>query len=229
MPLMSEVKQLSQKFRADRHGIYVAGEGSLGVLRQDDTDWTTCRELFHSYHYTNTKILYCTQYDRNLVAFLNHIEDRLKLPEELRAKVYKTNLNNILYIELGPFWKRKCCRQLFTALLRDGRKFDGKNFNHIINRSQYFKYTKTALNYFLKGNTAFTRPRFNGWVTTFLCKDLPTIKTMLDKDPLTRRKRLNANRERVKICASRIRSGGAGDSGPSRTSSTNRAKVSKSR
>lgn len=138
-------------------------------------NWTHCREVFHRAEcrkygtrqprvVKTGKLLYYSKDVSNSVAFVKMAEKLLKLPVSKRAKIYRTNKENVVYLVYGSWWSQTARRDLFTIFLRIGRSYNvrGKTEQEKIarwwrlaKRNRYISRTKIAFQKFMEGRIKF--------------------------------------------------------------------------
>ena len=141
-----------------------------------------CRELFARVFNKNRQFIgfHATQLNdkvKRINQFFNKREETLQIPEDLRTVIFKTNIDNVIILQISSFWcENSTRRSLFTLFLRGAATEyckDGK-FESFFNYC-YAKDTKIAIEWFLKGNVYPTYKRlygsgsvgFGGWVQEF--------------------------------------------------------------
>ncbi len=138
-------------------------------------NWTHCREVFHRaecrYHGSlkkrivkTGKLLYYSKDVSNSIAFVKMAEKLLKLPVKKRAKIYRTNKQNVIYLVYGPWWSQIARRDLFTIFLRIGRNYNVRGKTEVekiarwwrlAKRNRYITRTKIAFQKFMEGRSKF--------------------------------------------------------------------------
>lgn len=135
-------------------------------------NWTHCREVFHRAEtqrrhpkvVKSGKLLYYSKDVSNSIAFVRMAERLLKLPVKKRAKIYRTNTKNVIYLVYGPWWSQTARRDLFTIFLRIGRNYNVKGKTEeqkiarwwrLAKRNRYISRTKVAFQKFMEGRRKF--------------------------------------------------------------------------
>lgn len=131
-------------------------------------EWLYCREYFQDESAGITKMLFCHTAHRckNIAAFLNIVEDKLKISKSI---VGPTQRYNISWLNISRFWTSTSMkRSLFTILLRCGVNYKPKedNFDSALFSNVYTKNTEYAVRRFLDGHTKYTGKR-KGWYNQF--------------------------------------------------------------
>lgn len=131
--------------------------------------WFDCRELWHTQLYRLNLFFYTHKSNAGLdiASFLFRVEDILKLKN--KSKFGPTQRKTIMWIEPSRWWtKPPMRRSLFTILLRSAGNYSLKkdDFDEALFSSFYAAQTKTAIEWFLKGNTVYLGKKV-GWYKQF--------------------------------------------------------------
>lgn len=155
---------------------YRGSEGGLASpvpkRKQASTwNWTHCREVFHRAEARTiyggrprksktSKLLYFSKNVGNSIAFIKKAEDLLKLPTSKKAKIYRTNIKNVICISYGSWWSITPRRELFTIFLRIGRGYNVKGKTEeqktrrwwkIAKKNKYLTNSTVAFQKFMEG------------------------------------------------------------------------------
>lgn len=131
--------------------------------------WFDCRELWHSQLYNLNLFFYTHKANtgRDIATFLSKVEDILNLKNKTRFG--PTQRKTIMWIEPTKWWtKPPMRRSLFTILLRSAAYYsvNEDNFQEALFSSFYADKTKSAIEWFLKGNTVYCGKKA-GWYKQF--------------------------------------------------------------
>lgn len=131
--------------------------------------WFDCRELWHTQLYNLNLFFYTHKSNTGLdiAHFLFKIEDLLRLKK--KSKFGPTQRKTIMWIEPSRWWtKPPMRRSLFTILLRSAGNYslNEDNFAEAIFSNFYAAQTKSAIEWFLKGNTKYVGKKI-GWYKQF--------------------------------------------------------------
>ncbi len=135
-------------------------------------EWEGCREIFHD---VSDRRRFYFAHDlpegrgRSISVFFDKVEDKLKLPEDQRARFGPTSKRKIIWVEQGKWWRGHSMRRsFFTALLRCARAYriHEDNFEHALYGLHYTRQTKDAVKRFFEGNTWYWG-RVKGWWNAF--------------------------------------------------------------
>jgi hypothetical protein len=148
-------------------------EGTYGVLMEGHLEtgnwflreWMFCRD--HLQRHKINRFIYATSDHKPVAAFIQKIEDQLKLGE--RTQFGPTQVDLAMWIKPAKFWLEYAMRRsLFTALIRAGNNYNRKedNFEEALWSEDYLKDTKYAVQRFLNGYTRYTGKK-SGWHNQF--------------------------------------------------------------
>lgn len=187
----------------------VGGAGQYAVPPENDLDtnafyWDKCREQFAKKFKKNTKgIFYSVLYEKiNVVPyFIRDTEIFLNISDI--TKYYKTNKENVIYMQVSSFWK-DCYmkRSLFTLLCRLGLEYNRNNWESFLlgeipdtgkpeidSNYDMARKTRNAILRFFLGFTKYVGdldhlkkdhfPEKHGWVLEFAEKNNDYIKSVL--------------------------------------------------
>jgi len=170
-------------------GLYVKPHRSWGYSEPASINWHGCRESFHEDwlgYKSSDLIYYC--HDRNkgqsIGRFIARIESRLGL--KTRTEIGPTQRVNVSWVKVAPWWhQNEARRTFFSIVLRAARRYNPskRNFNEALYTNKYGKQTRPAIEYFLKGHTRYSFPRyyFDGWCETFKKLKLQEVSKLLIK------------------------------------------------
>jgi hypothetical protein len=114
-----------------------------------------CRDEIRYYLDKNLKFIGFYKTNLNLIKlnqFFNLIETKLKLKQ--KSIFYKSNIEDLIIMEISPFWS-KCVikRDFLTLFLRCGAVYYKTSLNQAFNDYDLTKKIKPTINFFLDGNT----------------------------------------------------------------------------
>ena len=187
----------------------VGGAGHYAVPPENDLDtnafyWDKCREQFAKKFKNTTKgIFYSVSYEKiNAVPhFIRDTEAFLDISEF--TKYYRTNKDNVVYMQVSSFWKNCYMkRSLFTLLCRRGLEYNRKNWERFLlgeisdtgkleidSNYDMAKKTRNAILRFFLGFTKYVGdlnhlqrdhfPEKHGWVLESSDKNNDYIKNVL--------------------------------------------------
>jgi hypothetical protein len=160
--------------------IYRPAIGSFGKPRSYNdgryvvSTWYNCREIWHNQMH-NAKIFFYSHpvaRNKSISVFFDKIEEKLNL--DRRTIFGPTQKKSILYVKPSKWWLRYAMRRsLFTILMRSSCSFDIglNNFKEALFSDSYALKSKTAIEYFLNGNTVYTGKK-RGWYKQFGDKEI---------------------------------------------------------
>lgn len=155
--------------------------------------WYSCRDIYQDVG--KSRIMRNGMYfshkpndGERVILFLQKIEKTLKLQQP--SKFRHTNLDNVTWIKLSPWWLEKKIRRSFlTLMLRIGMDYNPdlpvkqETITAVAARSERGKNTMPAIRRFLNGNTICphenTRSFYQGWMEIFRYKSRYEVKKLL--------------------------------------------------
>ncbi len=142
--------------------MYTATYGGLAIAERGY--WFKCRDAFHSI--ARPKVIYFRHPPERfaqIVAFMNHVEDRLERPQRLQCDTTATP--GVMQVTLDEFWREPLRTSLLTALLRAA--LDHETLEDALQKNIYLSATKPAVERFLAGHTTCPFRTHVGWVEYF--------------------------------------------------------------
>lgn len=168
---------------------YQGINGAFGIQTNKTIDWERCRERFQNKtenDVVKSFLFYCADGTTdNVIKFIKTVESICDCPEDIKFK--KTDHKNVIFVEMGSWWKQRVRRSLLTALLRCGQHFKsdtGNGFVEALNSEHYTSATREAVEVFLSGRTAVKMKKsqsFTGWHDFFAHKNKTNILDCLVK------------------------------------------------
>jgi hypothetical protein len=135
--------------------------GAFGYYTQVSIQWLACRDGWQNTPQQTLKdrgMFFCVESFKipDLAKFLHIIEYKLKV--KTYTKFQRTNLADVIWLKLSPFWLKGLMRRsFFTLLLRCGRdyKITEDNFEEALFSHAYSSQSKLAVERFLNGYTCY--------------------------------------------------------------------------
>ena len=169
--------------------IYRPKAGAFGKPRDFKNDrytinaWFSCRELWHTQLYGLDIFFFSHKLgqSKGIAAFFNQLEELLNIKN--KSEFGPTQRKTVMYIRPSKWWtKNPMRRSLFTIFLRCAGYYsiEKDNFYLAIFCDDYALRTRTALSWFLDGNTVYTGKK-TGWLKQFEKIKVEEINKLLIK------------------------------------------------
>jgi hypothetical protein len=154
------------------------GEISSKTLFQ----WHSCRETFHRVctRQKVKKFLFRTPVPNKVIAFMEGIQDKLKLEGSDRLKILRTNFKNIVCVFMSRWWRVQIRRSLLTVLLRASRSSRVNSWEAIGPKNKYLG-NQIAFRRFMNGHTKYNGQLLGGWRSALGYRTEKEIKKKLLK------------------------------------------------
>jgi len=198
--LLKKMKLKTSRYNIQTKMVYANqfGINYVDIYGLTEQDWFGCREYFAEYFDDKRSYFFFSHKKgetKNIAAFFNIFEKKLKLNKKSRSKFYLSNNSNVTVVNPSRWWRQaEMRRQLFTILLRSAVKYDTKkrNFEEALFSYIYAKQTKAAILRFLKGYTYFKYDQdyFEGFRDYFQNAPENELEEILIKPPKKTNKKL---------------------------------------
>lgn len=156
--------------------------------------WHSCRDVINMWNMDHLRVnpaisrealfYRCpVSYFNNTISFVIKFQELCNIKDADKFTIYETNMTNVIYFKLSPFWQDIYRNSLLTAIIRCGEGYDDNNsvLDHINLDLEYCKkYFRNgslyALKKFIDGYhdidmslvaNSFYSPAFHGWVDLF--------------------------------------------------------------
>lgn len=146
--------------------------------------WHHCREVIHSWtaSYNSRKLMFRTRQPGRAIAFLEQIQDKIKLKGKDRVLIQRTQHKHIVLVTISDWWWVDMRRSLLTILLRSSRTYviTKQDIWTAVEGNKYLG-NQNALKRFLRGHTLYKGSFHKGWSSALAKKPKTTVNKLLVK------------------------------------------------
>lgn len=160
-------------FTITEYSRYVPGSGYLGAIANNQIDWHSCREHFHSMCRSNKNIKYryylISSHPDNTMDLVGYVEDRLGIKNKTRFHRQENYKGwKALQIQPSPFWTSQHMRHQFLTCCLKASVFRSHGWDHLktMRSYNYLGTTWDAVQRFLHGDN-WCIGRMTGWHNQF--------------------------------------------------------------